>query len=225
MRACEGLAGSQCHRVILFGREPLAGRVKTRLAAELGAERAALAYRLMLEHALREATASGMAVTLALADPPTPAWLPPVGVAVEVQQGATLGERMAASFARAFAAGARAAVLVGSDVPAITAALLREAAAACAEVPAVLGPSADGGYYLVAQRAPGADLFAGVPWSSPRTLAATLARLGRLGAPFRLLATLADVDTAADLRQASGDPLVDPALRRRLAAVLADAER
>jgi hypothetical protein len=211
--------------VILFGREPLAGRVKTRLAAEIGAERAAQAYRLMLEHALREAAVSGMAVTMALADPPTPVWLPPSGVAVEVQQGATLGERMAASFARAFAAGASAAVLIGSDVPAITAALLREATAACADVPAVFGPSADGGYYLVAQRAPGTDLFAGVPWSSPRTLAATLARAERLGVPFRLLATLGDVDTAADLRQASHDPQVDPALRRRLAAVLADADR
>ena len=209
-------------RAIVFGREPLPGRVKTRLAAALGDERAALVYRLLLEHALRAAAASGLDVTLALAEPPTAAWRPLPGVAVEVQAGASLGERMSASFARAFSAGAAVAVLIGSDVPAVRGHHLQAAAAACADAPVVLGPAADGGYYLVAQRAPGIDLFTGVPWSTPATLERTAARLASLGARFRTLETLRDIDTLDDLDAAVADPAVDPALRRRLARLATD---
>ena len=206
--------------VVVFGRAPEAGRVKTRLAAAIGAAAAAEVYTALLEHALAAALASGYPVTLALAEAVGPgvAWAPPPGVGVELQVGRDLGERMAAAFAARFAAGAGAVVLVGSDVPALNAAVLDRAVAACRRVPVVLTPALDGGYALVAQRAPGAAVFAGVPWSSPDTLAATRAALQRLGIAHEELEAVRDVDTADDLLFALADPGLDGELRRRLAA-------
>ncbi len=208
---------------MVFGRVPEAGRVKTRLAASLGAAVAAEVYRALLEHVLAEALASGYPVTLALAEPagPAAAWAPPPGVGVELQAGGDLGERMAAAFAGRFAAGAGVVVLVGSDAPGLDAALMRRAAAACARVPVVLAPALDGGYALVAQRAPGAAIFTGVPWSAPDTLAATRARLAALGAAHEELAAVRDIDTGADLDAALADPALPGDLRRRLEAIVA----
>jgi uncharacterized protein len=206
--------------VVVFARVPEAGRVKTRLAAAIGTAAATEVYRALLEHTLAEALASGYPVTLALAEPAADpaAWTPPLGVGVELQAGGDLGERMAAAFAARFAAGAGVVVLVGSDVVDLDRSRLRRAAAACARAPVVLAPAADGGYALVAQRAPGVAIFAGVPWSSSRTLAATRARLARLGAAHEELETVRDIDTADDLRAALAAPGLDEGLRRRLAA-------
>ena len=206
--------------VVVFGRMPQAGRVKTRLAATIGARAAAEVYRAVLEHALAEAAASGFPVTLALAEPAAPgaAWAPPAAVAVELQEGGDLGARMAAAFAARFAAGAAVVVLLGSDTPRLDAGMIRRAAAACARAPVVLVPAADGGYVLVAQRSPGVAMFAGVPWSSPETLAATRALLGRLGVRHRELETLRDVDTGEDLDAVLADPALPAGLRRRLEA-------
>ena len=206
--------------VVVFGRVPEAGRVKTRLAAAIGAAAAAQVYTALLEHALAEALASGYPVTLALAEAVGPgvAWAPPPGIGVELQVGGDLGERMAAAFAARFATGVETVVLVGSDAPGLDAALMRRAAVACARVPVVLTPALDGGYALVAQRAPGAALFDGVPWSSPDTLAATRVVLQRLGIAHEELDAVRDIDTAGDLRSLLADPGLDGELRRRLAA-------
>ena len=208
--------------VVVFGRPPQAGRVKTRLAAALGPGAAAKAYQAVLEHTLGEAVASGFPVTLALAETAGPGveWAPPPGVGIELQAVGDLGARMAAAFAAHFAAGAGNVVLIGSDVPRLDATMIRGAAAACGRVPVVLGPALDGGYVLVAQRAPGVAMFAGVPWSSPDTLAATRARLGRLGVGHEELEPVRDIDTRDDLDAVLADPALAGGLRRRLEAIM-----
>jgi rSAM/selenodomain-associated transferase 1 len=206
--------------VLVFAREPAPGRVKSRLAATLGPERAAAAYAALLDHTLGEATHSGLTLVLALADPPSALWERELELPLMRQRGADLGARMAAAFARCFAAGAERVVLVGSDCPGLAAAHLRQAAAALSEVPVVLGPAADGGYWLVAQRRPGLELFAGVPWSSAETLGATRTRLRGLGADWRELEALGDIDTEDDLRAAIDDESVSAQLRRRLREIV-----
>ncbi|OYV89626.1 MAG: hypothetical protein B7Z68_11990 [Acidobacteria bacterium 21-70-11] len=208
--------------VVVFGRAPQAGRVKTRLAAAIGARAAAQAYRAVLEHTLVEAVASGFPVTLALAEAAGAgtAWAPPPGVGVELQAIGDLGARMAAAFAAHFAAGAEVVVLVGSDIPRLGAAMIRHAAAACGRVPVVLGPAVDGGYVLVAQRSPGVAMFAGVPWSSPDTLAATRERLALLGTGHEELETVRDIDTVDDLNAVLADPALAGDLRRRLETIV-----
>jgi 2-phospho-L-lactate guanylyltransferase (CobY/MobA/RfbA family) len=117
------------------------------------------------------------------------------------QEGDDLGVRLHAGLAAA----ARAASLVaaiGSDHPELSAAVIEEAFAALrAGAPVVLGPAQDGGYYLIGVRreALSPRLFEDVPWSGPRVLAVTRERCREEGIEPRLLATLADVDTPADL--------------------------
>lgn len=206
--------------VVVFGREPVPGLVKSRLAATLGPERAAAVYALLLDHALGEATRSGLEVVLALAGPPSGPWVRRLQQPVVRQRGVDLGARMAAAFAGRFAAGAERVVLVGSDCPGVGAAHVREAAAALAAAPVVLGPAADGGYWLVAQRRPGLDLFTGIPWSASGTLAATRRRLEDLGASWLELEALSDIDTEEDLRSALADETLATGLRRRLQEIV-----
>ena len=202
--------------IVVFGREPVPGRVKTRLARAIGAEAAAAVYAVLLRHTLDESLGTGLPVTLALAEPPSAAYHAPGGVRLETQAPGSLGERMAGAFADRFAAGATTVALVGSDVPRLVRHHLLEAIAACVRVPVALGPSLDGGYWLVAQRAPGVDLFTGVPWSAPGTLAATRAALRSYGVAWQELEELDDLDTAADLARALGNPGLGPALERAM---------
>ncbi len=118
------------------------------------------------------------------------------------QQGADLGERMANCFRTLFAAGFEAVAIVGSDSPDLPAGYVTDAfgrLAAGAE--AVFGPSADGGYYLVAMGQLHPELFAGIAWSSSTVLSETLARAKEAGICVELLPGWYDVDTASDLER------------------------
>lgn len=203
-------------RVIVFGRQPIPGKVKTRLARDLGAEAAATVYRGLLEHCLAAATNTGWPVTLALAEPPIGPWTAPAAAAVEVQVAGDLGRRMAAAFAARFREGATRVLLIGSDLAALATRHLQQAAAALERAEVVLGAARDGGYWLVGQRAPGVDLFSGVPWSTSSTLEATRRRLTELGVAPAEVETLADIDTAADLALALDDPDVGEDLKAKL---------
>ncbi len=187
--------------LVVFGREPVAGRVKTRLARGIGAERAAVVYAALLERTLAEAVATGVPVVLSLATEPTGSWTVPAGLRVEVQGDGDLGQRMWEAFSRRFVEGMERVLLIGSDCPGVTRYRLLEALEVLSQVPVVLGPAVDGGYWAVGQRAPGVDCFSGVPWSSPETLRATQQRLRRLGVPWEEIETLADVDTVEDLKR------------------------
>lgn len=204
--------------IVIFGRPPVPGRVKTRLARTRGPAFAAEVYRALLDHAIGQARASDLPVTLALSEPldSLTAWRPPEGVRVESQAEGDLGTRMRLAFERRFAAGADAVILTGSDLPGLAAGHFLSARASLAGVPVVLGPATDGGYWLVGQRAPGLDLFSGVPWSSPDTLAATRARLIALGASYDELPVLRDLDTVEDLRATLADGQLCEKLRERL---------
>lgn len=182
--------------VAVFARQPVPGRVKTRLARDLGAEAACRAYAELLERTLEAVAGVEEAHYL---------FLPPGDVidtgrrgegafARREQRGAGLGERLAAAFRELFEAGHDAVALVGSDCPYLTPALLTAALDALAEHPAALGPAPDGGYYLVAQRAPGYDLFSGIDWSTERVWRQTLDRLRRCGLTHAELPPLEDVD-------------------------------
>lgn len=212
-------------RVVVFGREPLPGRVKSRLAATIGGERAAAAYAVLLDAALQAARATGFETALSLAEAPSAAWARGVAAACELQRGADLGARMAAAFAAHFRDGAERVVVVGSDCPGLRPQHMTTAAERLAEAPVVFGPSADGGYWLVAQRAPGLDLFSEIPWSAPTTLAATRHRLQALGVEWSELETLADIDTEADLVAALEDDAVPEGVRRRLREIVRTLER
>jgi len=180
---------------------PRLGTVKTRLAAEIGARQALRLYRVMANRTLAEVRQAGLVATV---------WFTPSDAAAEMrfwlgdgwdlrpQASGDLGMRLAAT-AHAAPSG-RGWLAIGADCPRLDAALLRKAAAIVEREEVVVGPSEDGGYYLIGGPTPLPDLFTGVPWSTSRVLDETRVRLGRSGATWRELVTLRDVDTAEDAR-------------------------
>jgi uncharacterized protein len=205
-------------RLLVFVKAPRPGAVKTRLAGVLGAGPAAEFYRAIADEEIRRtAPRAGEYARTFVFDPPEAEaeierWLP--GEAREPQQGKDLGERMSRAFASAFAAGARRVAIVGTDVPSCGREHVAEALRSLEEHDLALGPTHDGGYYLVALDQPRPALFQSIPWSTPSVLPATAERAGVLGLSVRMLDPLRDIDTLEDVRAewARLRPLVDPVL-------------
>lgn len=208
--------------LVIFAREPVAGKVKTRLAEGVGAETAASIYASLLEHTIATARTIGIKVVVSLAAVPTANWMATLGFPFESQGRGDLGVRMGECFQRRFFEGCTRTVIIGSDNAHLHPDHIRSAFAALELNPVVLGPAEDGGYWLVGQQTPGVDLFSDIPWSSPATLDATRNRLQTLGVEWRELQTLPDIDTQEDLQRAIEDPSVPVQLRRRLASASND---
>jgi uncharacterized protein len=193
--------------LIIFAREPVPGRVKTRLIPALGAQGAARLYRHLLGIALRAGAATPCArrqlwCAGAPAEGSECARLAAVHGCTWHHQGAgDLGARMLSALAEALAAADRA-ILIGSDCPDYTSAYLSAAFAALDDHDAVLGPAADGGYVLIGLRRPATALFAGMPWGTASVLDRTRAALIRLGWSWHELPTRRDLDRPEDLLDA-----------------------
>jgi rSAM/selenodomain-associated transferase 1 len=188
--------------VIVFARAPLAGRVKTRLAARLGAAGAASLHRRLIRAALDAASASRCG-PVELHATASHAWLRAVSrhgkITLRLQQGRDLGERMARA-TRAALRRHRRVVLIGSDCPELGPREIARAARWLAGgTDAVLAPARDGGYALIALRRPAEFLFRGMPWGSERVCGETVARLARAGWRTRALGAVSDIDRPEDL--------------------------
>ncbi len=188
---------------LLFAKAPAPGRVKTRLCPPFTPEQAAALYRAFAADSLAAAeSVVGARAVLAYEpheDWPDPSWLRNPAPEWFPQEGADLGQRLAAATAKAFVDGADRVVVIGSDSPHLPTSLIEEAFSRLATAPLVLGPARDGGYYLVGLREPAPSLFDDIPWSGPEVLKATLARAAELHWNAHLLDELEDVDDAASL--------------------------
>ena len=191
---------------LLFAKAPRPGRVKTRLAEAIGARAAADLYRSMAGDAVERLRCPAYDLVVCY-DPPTAApefraWLGE-DVALMPQAAGDLGRRMDSALGAALEI-ASAACVVGTDVPDLSARVVQEAFEGLEKADLVIGPSEDGGYYLLALKRPCPELFEGMPWSTPDVLRRTLAAARRLGLRVGTLETLRDVDTPADLRLSLG---------------------
>lgn len=176
--------------LLVIAKQPVPGRVKTRLVPPCSYEQAAALAQAALTdtlHAVLRAPASRR--ILVLDGKPGP-WLPP-GFDVLPQCGGPLDERLAA----AFAAVRGPALLIGMDTPQVTPGLLTVDWRAA---DAFFGPAADGGFWALGLRAPDPALVRGVPMSTSATGAIQRARLAAAGLRVAGLPRLRDVDTAAD---------------------------
>ena len=178
------------------------GAVKTRLAPELGAERAAAFYEAMLLDVLEQhAGASDCELALWFTPDESADWFAkhaPPRYRLLQQRGRDLAERMRALFQSHAAEGFDRIVLRGTDSPTLPAARVAQAFAALEHAPLVLCPDRDGGYNLIGQSAPHDSLFE-LELSRASVLAATLTRARELGLRAELLPAHHDVDTWADV--------------------------
>jgi rSAM/selenodomain-associated transferase 1 len=190
-------------RLIIFLKAPQAGRVKTRLAAELGPATALHTYQRLVETLLgRLSTVERVELRFS---PDNAAgevshWLRE-GWNLRGQGTGDLGERLCRAFRDAFESDARRVVIIGSDCPDVTHADIKAAWTALETHDVVFGPATDGGYWLIGLRAVHQALFDGIHWSTNTVLAETLAACERCGLTVHRLRELADVDTAEDWRR------------------------
>jgi uncharacterized protein len=185
-------------QVIVIAKEPVAGRVKTRLTPPFTPLQAALLAEAALSDTLHAVAQVSCARHLLALDGVPGRWLPP-GFDVIAQRGHGLDERIAAAFDEAYADLPVPVVLIGMDTPQVTASLLELAIRPLADgsADAVLGPANDGGFWLLGLRQPDPTLVDGVPMSTAGTGAAQLARLEDASLRVLQLSSCTDVDDAA----------------------------
>jgi rSAM/selenodomain-associated transferase 1 len=193
-------------RVMVFARAPTPGEAKTRLIPALGKTGAAALHRRLVMHSLRAATDARIG--------PVELWCTPdagdpffgecerrFGVSLHSQGRGDLGARMQGALDAALARASRA-ILVGSDIPALSAQYLRDADQALERGDdVVIGPAEDGGYVLVGLSRCDPELFRGIPWGGSEALAETRQRIAVLGWSVIELPALWDVDRPEDLKR------------------------
>jgi len=189
--------------LILFARTPQLGRVKTRLHPDLDHETIGGLYRCFLDDSIDTLCSLKNADSFIGAYPPEQsghfaALAARRGITVFAQEGGGLGERMRNAFRDRFAEGYEKTAIVGSDSPSLPPAYIETAFGSSRDV--VLGPSTDGGYYLVGMNRRVTEIFDAVAWGSATVLEDTLERIKNTGATLELLPLWYDVDTLADLR-------------------------
>ncbi len=192
-------------RLLVFARNPLPGRVKTRLIPSLGAVAATAVYRQLLQDTLLAAAqVAGVDSEIWLDEGEPVPWLADIaaahGLAIRQQSGRDLGMRMHAASSASLRSAERV-VLIGSDCPEFDPSYLEAAFAALAQQDAVLGPAADGGYVLIGLRAAPAVLFKDIAWGTPQVLAVTRDRLRQLGWRWTELPPRHDIDEPGDLQR------------------------
>ncbi len=184
--------------LIIFTRNPVLGKCKTRLAASVGDEAALDIYLFLLRHTV--------AVTTPLKADKRVYYSDSMGVndlwdeevySKHVQEGADLGQRMARAFKKGFSDGYKNIIIIGSDLFDLNTEDLNKAFEALKKSDYVLGPALDGGYYLLGMRHFNSELFENKTWGSSRVLEQTLADLK--GETCTLLPPKNDVDVLEDI--------------------------
>jgi uncharacterized protein len=197
-------------RLLVFARLPELGCVKTRLAADLGDQRALAVYESMLRDLIASIGNSTAETEIEVLWAPTPS---ANGAAlrrafahhaVAMQTGADLSDRLSMAFSeRFFFHRTEKIVAIGADDPTLSRELIDHAFGLLDSCEWVVGPATDGGYYLIGCRAGAFDpeVFQGIDWGTASVRETTMARIAEAGRTVALLPERGDIDTAGDLQR------------------------
>lgn len=190
-------------KIIIFVKAPEPGRVKTRLCPPLSSAEAALLYQAFVQDTLAMA-AQIQQTTVELAYEPTDsypdlAWLGRENLSFFKQEGKDLGSRLIHAFERAFVNGSVRVVIIGSDSPALPSDYIRRAFAEMDSHDVALGPTADGGYYLIGLTRPAPQIFQNISWSTAAVYNQTVGLVKQHGLSLAELPLFWDIDKAEDL--------------------------
>jgi rSAM/selenodomain-associated transferase 1 len=186
--------------LLLFVRNPELGKVKTRLAASVGPEKALEIYLHLLQHTRQVTQELPVQKRVYYSDEVYmhDLW-PNEQYQKRVQPSGDLGKRMEAAFETAFAEGYTSVVIIGSDCLQLTPDIILRAYKELEQHEVVIGPALDGGYYLLGMNHLHPELFRDKRWSTEHVFPDTLYDVERLHLSHALLPRLSDVDYAEDL--------------------------
>lgn len=192
--------------LLIFIKNPDPGKVKTRLAATVGPQKAYQIYLKLLSltiDAASEADADRQVWYSSYID--SDDFISEPDFTKRKQIGENLGARMLHAFESGFSEGYKNTVIIGSDCPDVNPALIEQAFNGLKEHDLVIGPSADGGYYLLGMKNLYESLFGEIDWSTERVLEQTLEKANSLSLSVTCLPELNDIDTIEDLEKAGWD--------------------
>ncbi len=191
--------------LIIFAKAPIPGQVKTRLCPPLTPDEAASLHGSLVMDVAEQSRGVRnldrfLACTPSSDHPFFQTLAARYGVVLREQVGEDLGQRMDHALTKALSNGYRYAILVGTDIPALSAATYKHALSLLQTHDIVLGPTHDGGYYLIGVTRPTPEIFNDIPWSTEQVSALTQAKAQSLGRTVGLLETEQDIDTFANLQ-------------------------
>lgn len=186
--------------LMVFVKNPMKGKVKTRLAKTVGDEKALEIYRVLLDHTITIARRVNFDKAIFHSDyiDETDMWRK-AKFNQFVQEGNDLGERMYNAFKYAFSKQYKSVVIIGSDCLDLNEQIIADAFEMLKNNEVVIGPAKDGGYYLLGMRKLYKELFINKHWSTENVLLDTLLDISHLNISMKLLPTLSDIDEEKDL--------------------------
>lgn len=213
------------NHLILFIKAPEKGKVKTRLQPDLTPQQSERLYRAMVNDLVKrfrhhDQFQLTIYFSPARAEEQIAGWLGD-DLRLRPQSGNDLGSRMHNAFAESYHDGYSRTVIIGSDLPTLEVSEILSAFRILESHDLVVGPSDDGGYYLIGQNNPDGRLFDHVKWSTETVLSSTLNNANKLGFSPALLRQLADIDTIDELREMATMLKDDPAAAPETAGILA----
>lgn len=195
--------------LIVFAKEPEAGKVKTRLQGYLSRDECVQFYKALLQDTLELARAIKCFEKVLAYDSsmPEPRYLKTIAADFMFykQRGSSLGEKMHNAFKFAKTRNNSKVVIIGSDSPSLPAIYVKEAFRRLDVSDVVLGPSHDGGFYLVGLKKPCASIFKGIKWSSKTVLENAIENSGIFSKKISLLKKWYDIDDYAGLARLKKD--------------------
>lgn len=185
---------------MLFVRNPELGKVKTRLAKDLGEQKALAIYIKLLEHTriITKDLEADKLVYYAGEMKESDLWDNSI-YHKKVQPDGDLGYKMEHAFSNAFKDGYNAVVIIGSDCLQLSRQIIEQAFEALKNHDVVIGPATDGGYYLLGMKQLHSDLLREKPWSTSEVFPLTVATINKMGLTYTLLPVLSDIDRAEDV--------------------------
>lgn len=187
--------------LIAFVKNPELGKVKTRLAKDIGNNEALAVYQKLLETTIEAAQGCRADVRFYFSNSVDEnIW--PKGQS-KIQSGDDLGEKMKNAFQDGFSEGYERIVIIGSDLPNMSSALIDKSFQSLSFMDTVIGPASDGGYYLLGMKKMIPELFENIRWSTSEVLETTLERLTQKKESYFLLEMKNDIDTKEDLINSS----------------------
>lgn len=185
--------------LIIFQKNAVLGKVKTRLGVSIGDEKALEVYQWLTAYTHEQAKGLKVDKFLFYSEfipEHSPGDL--LGYQFEIQSGNNLGDRMSNAFAFLFAKGYKNVVIIGTDCPYLKTDDLNKAFLNFSQADLVIGPAMDGGYYLLGMSQFMPEIFKNIPWSTSQVLDKTLERANDLKIDYEFLKVLSDIDTIQD---------------------------